>query len=232
MLEFRWSGLNEHNARLQAGNELAMYINDCHQKCIMKLGERPAFILIGHSHGGNVILSSLGKLERDVALASIHLMGTPFLRYTEQPRWRTTKHDYHNLYASAQVRCPIHLYIEKSGRDIDEIIGLFSFMQVHKYFQRAIRATVQRLAGLPQRRFLNTHHVVQTRLEKIPPGNTILDLVYAKYEGSYPTRLQRFRGNVYYYIALLLWPLRVLVITIAAKIIAKTFATKLFHFVT
>lgn len=232
MQEFKWSGLNEHNARLRAGNELAIYINECHNKCITKFRERPAFVLIGHSHGGNVILASLGSLQPDIALASIHLMGTPFLRYSEKPRWRRTIHDYHNLYTSSEIKCPIHLYTEEIGENIDEVVGLFSFLQVNRYFQRPIRAVVERLAARPQRPVLETHRVVHIALRMLPPANSIANLIYAKFEGSYPTRFQRFKGNIAYGVASLSWPLRWFLVKVAARILAKTFARKLFHFVT
>ncbi len=70
---FEWSGGNSHAARLNAGRELSDFIKEC---VVSKAGR---FVLIAHSHGGNVALYALqDKLARD-RVSAVVCMGTPFL---------------------------------------------------------------------------------------------------------------------------------------------------------
>jgi pimeloyl-ACP methyl ester carboxylesterase len=68
--EFRWSGNNTHQARMDAGTELARIISSESQ--VRKIH------IIGHSHGGNVALAGVnhlqpGRVETLVLLANPHM---------------------------------------------------------------------------------------------------------------------------------------------------------------
>jgi len=69
--EFRWSGVNTHQARMDAGAELA--------RVIETQGRERRIHVVGHSHGGNVALAGLnllstGRVETLVLLANPHMV--------------------------------------------------------------------------------------------------------------------------------------------------------------
>src|SRR5207249_10177982 len=68
--EFRWSGTNTHQARMDAGGDLA--------RTIEEEDESQRIHIIGHSHGGNVALAAAnhlrrGQVETLVLLANPHM---------------------------------------------------------------------------------------------------------------------------------------------------------------
>jgi hypothetical protein len=88
---FHWSGENDWVARVEASAALRQHISElanegwrCH--------------LVGHSHGGNVIVESLNAMHgrpEERAVASVVTLGTPFLDilddvdpYKRKARWR------------------------------------------------------------------------------------------------------------------------------------------------
>lgn len=71
---FRWSGRNSHPARISAGKELAAFLKE-----LRRSGHGP-FHLIGHSHGGNVILYALRERFAVLPIASAVFLGTPFFQ--------------------------------------------------------------------------------------------------------------------------------------------------------
>ena len=71
---FTWSGENSHRARIDAGRELAQYVNGL---CSSEGYQRVWCIV--HSHGGNVALFALRNIEFRHRLAGIAFLGTPFL---------------------------------------------------------------------------------------------------------------------------------------------------------
>jgi pimeloyl-ACP methyl ester carboxylesterase len=74
---FCWSGGNSHAKRLKAGNELADYIRK-----LSKNYPEIKFILIGHSHGGNVIMYALNKLREsndENRIKKVVTLATPYL---------------------------------------------------------------------------------------------------------------------------------------------------------
>src|SRR5437868_6853158 len=80
--EFYWTGLNRHDARLRAGQELAQVI-------AAQPSERRIHI-VGHSHGGNIALVAANHLparrvQTIVLLANPHL--TEVTSRDTPPRW-------------------------------------------------------------------------------------------------------------------------------------------------
>jgi hypothetical protein len=71
---FEWTGQNSHTARLTAGEDLR---HDLHQA--LKTHPQAQHFLIGHSHGGNVILYALRDPVLKDQIAGVVTLGTPFL---------------------------------------------------------------------------------------------------------------------------------------------------------
>jgi len=81
---FRWSGLNDHHARLSAGEDLAFFIS--HRA---RIGSFSKIHIVAHSHGGNVLLEALDfiqsnpLLRRELTdkLGVMITLGTPFYHF-------------------------------------------------------------------------------------------------------------------------------------------------------
>ena len=71
---FVWSGKNSHRARIEAGGDLARFVN---QLCSSEGFQR--VWCVAHSHGGHVALYALRDKEFARKLAGIAFLGTPFL---------------------------------------------------------------------------------------------------------------------------------------------------------
>lgn len=72
---FSWSGANSFRARFKAAEELARQLDDQIQK------ERHAsHFVVGHSHGGNIILWALRRCVLAQRIAGVACLSTPFLR--------------------------------------------------------------------------------------------------------------------------------------------------------
>jgi hypothetical protein len=79
---FEWTGRNSHKSRLTAANELASML----RTETRVPGDRR--VVIGHSHGGNVILYALRKLLADGAedlVDGVVCLATPHIRATPRP---------------------------------------------------------------------------------------------------------------------------------------------------
>jgi hypothetical protein len=77
LIDFVWSGENTHDARCAAGDRLAQVMREIASK------DPDARIhLVGHSHGGNVVLRAVREVWGGSASrpATITLLGTPFYR--------------------------------------------------------------------------------------------------------------------------------------------------------
>lgn len=79
VLPFDWSGRNSHQARVQAGAELALFVRK-----IIDSGIRRIHI-ISHSHGGNVVLYALNDELIQTYIFSIAFLATPFLIIKRRP---------------------------------------------------------------------------------------------------------------------------------------------------
>jgi hypothetical protein len=238
MEEFRWSGANDHHARLQAARDLAAYLNACHQRCLERFAEKPAFVLIGHSHGGNVILASLGLLTADVAVASIHLMGTPCFLYAERPPWTRAAGrqgrppSWRNIYLSAPIRCPLNLYYATFGSEIDEVLGLFSLLRLRHYLGPLTQTAVAKLSRRPRPLVLEDHPVVDMQLVRFGSGATLAELGYLHSVGIYPSRAQRRRLRLRHLRLLAAWPARRLALRIAGPMAERAVERAVFRLAT
>ena len=70
---FQWNGKNSHSSRIRAGKELSEGVLECIKKGYKKL------ILIGHSHGGNVILYAIKNIDISKIKIEIVTLSTPFI---------------------------------------------------------------------------------------------------------------------------------------------------------
>ena len=71
---FRWSGDNAHRARLEAGRELAEFID-----AIAEENPKATFSIVAHSHGGNVACYALDDLRLSGRVLTVVAVATPFL---------------------------------------------------------------------------------------------------------------------------------------------------------
>lgn len=80
--EFRWSGLNTHQARMTAGTDLARTIE-------AQAGSRKIHI-VGHSHGGNIALAAVNHLDRG-RIETLVLLANPHMAIVDEhgvpPLW-------------------------------------------------------------------------------------------------------------------------------------------------
>lgn len=109
---FRWTGKNNHQARVNAGRELALFISEL---CI-----RYPFAdlhLIGHSHGGNVILYALNQHPNANRITTTSFLGTPFLV--------PLSHDIKSRFAFVEIVLPFALGIIGCFASILLFAGLF-----------------------------------------------------------------------------------------------------------
>jgi hypothetical protein len=75
---FSWSGRNSILARKTASSELWKLI-------ISKIGDGfTDLVLIGHSHGGNVIIDTLPLINDDFNRITIITLATPFIDFTDK----------------------------------------------------------------------------------------------------------------------------------------------------
>ena len=76
---FDWSGANTHKVRIEAGHALQNELRD-------RMEEHPqaVHVVIGHSHGGNIALYSVGGSDLDGKLAGIFCFNTPFVCATRR----------------------------------------------------------------------------------------------------------------------------------------------------
>lgn len=77
---FCWSGSNTHTARLQAGEDLSLYL----QKVKQDFPETTKHFVIAHSHGGNVALYAMASESADSQklgnqVSGVVTLATPFL---------------------------------------------------------------------------------------------------------------------------------------------------------
>ncbi len=78
---FPWSGVNRHNARVEAGRDLADHLDTL----LAETPRRPVFV-IGHSHGGTVITHALrARPSLARSLSGVVLLSTPFIQVRRRP---------------------------------------------------------------------------------------------------------------------------------------------------
>lgn len=77
LIEHHWTGANSICAREKAAEALAALI-----RCLHAKRPRPRIAVIGHSHGGNVILRALGHCDGKKIRPLIITLATPFVELT------------------------------------------------------------------------------------------------------------------------------------------------------
>jgi hypothetical protein len=78
---FGWSGRNRHDDRVYGGRRLAAELNAL-AASVGATADAPLTVhFVGHSHGGNVILETVGRLVPAVRPGRVVLLGTPLLSF-------------------------------------------------------------------------------------------------------------------------------------------------------
>lgn len=77
---FGWSGWNLHRARIAAGNELAAHIDRVSNEF-----PRAKIVVVGHSHGGNVIRYALRQETTAERVSGVVTLATPFIHVDPRP---------------------------------------------------------------------------------------------------------------------------------------------------
>ena len=78
---FAWSGRNRHEDRMTGGRRLAAALNALAARVGATAGAPLTVHFVGHSHGGNVVLETVGRLSPAVRVGRVALLGTPLLRF-------------------------------------------------------------------------------------------------------------------------------------------------------
>jgi pimeloyl-ACP methyl ester carboxylesterase len=73
---FRWSGKNSARTRQNATKSLVVFVRELSARYA---GQE--VVLVGHSHGGSIILKASHELRENGICVKIACLGTPFLRY-------------------------------------------------------------------------------------------------------------------------------------------------------
>ena len=85
-ISFQWSGANSYQGRVRAGHDLAIFLVETKRKY-----PKYRFVLIGHSHGGNVIFYALKELPEDWEHIKVVTLSTPFLISSQKVNSWTAK---------------------------------------------------------------------------------------------------------------------------------------------
>jgi hypothetical protein len=79
--DFSWSGRNRHEDRVAGGRRLAIQLNALAETLGATDTDPLVANLLGHSHGGSVVLEALPRLSPSVRVGQVVLLGTPLLSY-------------------------------------------------------------------------------------------------------------------------------------------------------
>ena len=90
IISFRWSGLFDHVQRHLAGRNLANLINS------YPTGTK--FILVGHSHGGNVGIIASQQLQKEHQIENFYALGTPIDTTNYLPNMQVIK-NFYNIFS-------------------------------------------------------------------------------------------------------------------------------------
>ncbi len=102
-LTYNWSGKNDDAARIQSGKILGQGLNEIIQQC-GNGGITPKIILIGHSHGGNVIAVASNFVTKPIDCAIF--LATPALRYDQKKKLGTDN----DFYLPRAINQLFHFY--------------------------------------------------------------------------------------------------------------------------
>ena len=86
---FSWSGENVHRDRVAGARKLAESLRQVAQQLGASNGDPLLVNFVAHSHGGNVVLEALRRVDSTVRPRRVVLLGTPLITY--RPAWRIAR---------------------------------------------------------------------------------------------------------------------------------------------
>ena len=86
---FSWSGENVHRDRVAGARKLAESLRQVAQQLGASNGDPLLVNFVAHSHGGNVVLEALRRVDSTVRPRRVVLLGTPLITY--RPEWRIAR---------------------------------------------------------------------------------------------------------------------------------------------
>ena len=86
---FSWSGENIHRDRVAGARKLAESLRQVAQQLGASNGDPLLVNFVAHSHGGNVVLEALRRVDSTVRPRRVVLLGTPLITY--RPAWRIAR---------------------------------------------------------------------------------------------------------------------------------------------
>jgi hypothetical protein len=233
--EFEWSGENSHEARLEGGKQLAAYLNSAHRLAQGKYGKKPLFVLIGHSHGGNVILASMGYLDPAVSILSIYFLGTPFLFFIRRHGLLKVSNDTEktalNLYLTRYPNCPLYAFQAHSdelGRaKIDEVLQLLSVLEYTKHLKIILDKLLPFLLEKPSWHRMQEHtlwHYSWAFVGVDERRRTLSEFGLLGEPVKYPCFRHRVGAFLRYLLARVTWPMRKLFFRASVPVISRMIA--------
>lgn len=112
-LTFDWNGTLSDSARIAAGKQLAHGINQIAQQCAQQQ-VIPKFILVAHSHGGNLVAVASHFVSKPIDYAII--IGTPVLHSDQNIKYNNDK----DLYLPRAIK---QLFLFYSMQDFIQTVG-------------------------------------------------------------------------------------------------------------
>ena len=236
--EFEWSGENTHGARLDAGRRLGSYITSLHKSALSKAKKVPVFCLIGHSHGGNVILSSIGHIAKNVEICCIYFLGTPFFLYSHNINTiagRPHNRPY-NLYLTGVpphrtvIRIWTSSILTDSGEiHYDEVESLLIYLQERTFMKSNIEHMVSSLKKPFRWTRIDRHKVWQSDFYSVGETNTMADLSWVTFHNTHPSMNQIILGYLRQTISMITWPFKYLFLTISSATLSRLLMRRLFE---
>ena len=86
---FSWSGENVHRDRVAGARKLAESLRQVARQLGASNGDPLLVNFVAHSHGGNVVLEALRRVDSTVRPRRVVLLGTPLITY--RPAWRIAR---------------------------------------------------------------------------------------------------------------------------------------------
>jgi hypothetical protein len=89
---FNWSGRNSMRARAEAAEGLRTRL-----QAVQASSPKSGQLIVAHSHGGNVALAAITRLQSQTSLLGVAAMATPFLYLEERPFTAHERGVFHSL---------------------------------------------------------------------------------------------------------------------------------------
>jgi hypothetical protein len=239
MAEFEWSGTNTHASRLTSGIAFADYVNELQRRARAETGRPAVLNIVAHSHGGNVVLASLARIERPSHIVGIHFLGTPFFLHDDRSRWlRNFERDdedqrpMRNIYLSAPPDCDfLTMWVARSpmSRDTaDEPLDGFRYLKTRDYLQREIFNLLMRLNVKPVFRRVGRTLGRDVKMTVLSDQG-VPEFLYLVHERKDPPLRAVAAIYLRQALAALWWPLQRLLLPPAASLVARLAARKIFE---